>query len=140
MIRDRWLGLASVITANALEAATLTGLPVQTVADARRAARTLIAMGARAVIVKGGHLDGPPVDVVDDGRTVVELGGERLAARHAHGTGCTFAAALAARLALGRDLLGAAADAKRYVARGITNAPGLGHGSGPLFHGPATDE
>jgi hydroxymethylpyrimidine/phosphomethylpyrimidine kinase len=90
--------------------------------------------GARAVIVKGGHLDGPAVDVLFDGTRHVELRADRIQTRHTHGTGCTFAAAIAARLALGDPLVAAAEAAKRYVTRAIAGAPGLGHGHGPLGH------
>jgi hydroxymethylpyrimidine/phosphomethylpyrimidine kinase len=86
--------------------------------------------------VTGGHLDGPPIDVCFDGRTYTELGADRVDGRHTHGTGCTFSAALAARLAIGDDLTGAARAAKIYVTRAIAQAPGLGHGRGPLEHFP----
>jgi hydroxymethylpyrimidine/phosphomethylpyrimidine kinase len=91
-------------------------------------------MGARAVVVKGGHLTGAAVDLLDDGHTVVEFRADRLDTPHTHGTGCTFAAALAARLALGDMLPDATGAAKRYVTGAIRHAPGLGHGHGPLAH------
>ena len=102
----------------------------------RAAARALIGAGARAVVVKGGHLDGPAVDVFDDGETVVELSTERVVTHHTHGTGCTFSSAIAARLALGSDLRTAVEQAKRYVTRAIAEAPQLGHGHGPVQHFP----
>jgi hydroxymethylpyrimidine/phosphomethylpyrimidine kinase len=101
VLRGALIPAAEIVTANVPEAEVLTGLRIHTVADSRRAARALIALGARAVVVKGGHLDGAPIDVVDDGREVIELDGERLPGRHTHGTGCTFASAIAARLARG---------------------------------------
>jgi len=134
-LRDRLMPLALVITPNALEAEALTGLPIATVEDLRRAARTLVGLGARAAIVKGGHLEGPAVDVLWDGSEMVELTAERISTRHTHGTGCTFSAAIAANLALGADLVTAARRAKDYVTRAIASAPGLGHGHGPLGAG-----
>ena len=105
----------------------------------RDAARALIAAGAHAAVVKGGHLDGPAVDVFDDGTTVVELSAERISTRHTHGTGCTFSSAIAARLAPGASLRAAVEGAKSYVTRAITQAPGLGHGHGPVQHFPITE-
>jgi hydroxymethylpyrimidine/phosphomethylpyrimidine kinase len=135
VLRAPLMGLAEVVTANAPEASTLTGLPVTTLAEAHRAAERLVAMGARAAIVKGGHLPGDAaVDVLFDGRTATELREARIDTPDTHGTGCTFAAALAARLALGDSLHDAAAGAKRYVTDAVRLAPGLGRGHGPLAH------
>ena len=136
VIRGRCLPRAAVVTANVPEAEVLTGREVRTVSDLRRAARAILAAGARAVVVKGGHLDGPPIDVFDDGTQVIELAGTRIDTAHTHGTGCTMASAIAAQLALGRPLIEAVASAKHYVARAIAAAPGLGHGHGPLGWGP----
>jgi hydroxymethylpyrimidine/phosphomethylpyrimidine kinase len=133
-LRDALLPLATVVTANVLEATELTGVAISSVSDARRAAAALRGLGARAAIVKGGHLDGPPIDVLDDGTSVIELAGERIASSNTHGTGCTFASAIAARLALGDSLETAARSAKAYVTEAIRRAPGLGRGRGPLAH------
>jgi hydroxymethylpyrimidine/phosphomethylpyrimidine kinase len=133
-IRTALLPLAEVVTANVPEAEVLTGLTITTVDGLRMAAVRIVEAGARAVIVKGGHLDGPAVDVLFDGTRHVELRADRIQTRHTHGTGCTFAAAIAARLALGDPLVAAAEAAKRYVTRAIAGAPGLGHGHGPLGH------
>lgn len=135
-LADHLLPLASVATPNAAEAATLTGRPVTTRDEQRSAAKAIVAMGAKAVVVKGGHvdLDGPSVDVFFDGRSFVELRAERHPGRHTHGTGCTFSAAIAAQLALGATLDVAVHAAKDYVTRAILQAPGLGHGHGPLRH------
>jgi hydroxymethylpyrimidine/phosphomethylpyrimidine kinase len=134
IVKRQLLPLASVVTPNAREAAMLTGVSVHTPADARDAARRLAMLGAPAVIVKGGHLDDEPVDVVLHRGVFTELAGPRLDTAHVHGTGCAFAAALAARLAVGDALIDAAAAAKAYVARAIASAPGLGRGRGPLGH------
>jgi len=136
-LRARLLPLADVVTPNAPEAAALTGQPVTSLADLRRAAATLVERGARAALVKGGHLSGPAVDVLWDGRTFTELSAGRIESRHTHGTGCTLSSAIAARLALGDDLAAAVRAAKSYVTRAIAEAPGLGHGHGPLQHFPS---
>jgi hydroxymethylpyrimidine/phosphomethylpyrimidine kinase len=133
-IRARVFPVAEVVTANGPEAALLTGRPVRTVDEARRAAAEIVGLGARAAIVKGGHLAGPAVDVLHDGRTLTEFPADRIDTRHTHGTGCTFASAIAARLALGDALTDATAYAKRYVTEAIQHAPGLGRGHGPLGH------
>jgi hydroxymethylpyrimidine/phosphomethylpyrimidine kinase len=136
-LMDKLLPLAEVVTPNASEAAELTGQPVTTLAEQRRAAELLISRGARAVVVKGGHLDGPfAIDVFYDGRIFKELRAERVQGRHTHGTGCTFSSAIAARLAQGADLVTAVHNAKEYVSDAIAQAPGIGHGSGPLQHFP----
>jgi hydroxymethylpyrimidine/phosphomethylpyrimidine kinase len=126
----------SVVTPNVPEAEALTGLSIRSVDDLRRAARRLVELGARAAFVKGGHLEGPAVDVIWDGRALTELSAPRLSTRHTHGTGCTLSSAIAARLALGDDLTAAARAAKDYVTRAIAQAPQLGHGHGPLQHFP----
>ena len=134
LIRDL-LPLAAVVTPNAPEAEALTGRPVRTGDDAREAARHLHALGPRAVIVKGGHLDTPDViDVLFDGREFHEARGPRHATRHTHGTGCTFAAAIAAHLALGHSLPDAFRRSREYLDGAIRNAPGIGHGAGPVDH------
>jgi len=133
-LRAQLLRRASVVTPNLAEASRLAGREVRTLADAREAARRLADLGAPAVIIKGGHLDGPPIDLLYAEGTFSELPGERRLTTASHGTGCTFSAALAARLALGDDLVHATQQAKAYVARALERAPGLGHGRGPLGH------
>jgi len=133
-IRETLFPLAEVVTANGPEATALTDLPVTTVPEARRAAERLVALGARAAIVKGGHLQGPAIDVLHDGHAVTEFRADRIDTPHTHGTGCTFASAIAARLALGDGLVDATRHAKDYVTEAIRHAPGIGHGHGPLGH------
>src|SRR5688572_20429257 len=111
-IRRELIPIAAVVTPNVPEAEALTGLSIRSTEEQREAAQRLVAAGARAAIVKGGHLDGPAVDVLYDGRTFTELRADRVATRHTHGTGCTFSSAIAARLARGDDLLDAARGAK----------------------------
>jgi hydroxymethylpyrimidine/phosphomethylpyrimidine kinase len=134
-LREKLLPIATVVTPNTLEAERITNMRVRSVAEARRAAEQLVALGAGAAIVTGGHLEGPPIDVVFDGQQISEITGERIDSRHTHGTGCAFSSALAARLVHGDDLATAALGAKSYVAQAIARAPGLGHGRGPLGHG-----
>ena len=119
-LRTQLLPRARVVTPNRPEAELLAGRAIASARDAAEAARRIHALGAGAVIVTGGHLPGGAVtDVLFDGGEVVEIPGTRIATAHAHGTGCTFAAAVAAALALGRTLPEAARSAKRYVEEGL---------------------
>jgi hydroxymethylpyrimidine/phosphomethylpyrimidine kinase len=131
---------ATVVMPNLREAAVLTGRELSTVDDMVAAAASLAQTGARWVIVKGGHLDGPgAADVVYHDGTVDILTADRVETTNNHGTGCTFSAALAARLALGFPLPEAISGAKTYVHRGLTESAGwrLGAGHGPLGWAPA---
>lgn len=135
-VRDRLVPVAALLTPNAPEAEALTGLTVASVDDQRRAGEALLAAGARAVLVKGGHVPGDRVvDVLmtPDGETLLE--GERLETRHTHGTGCTLASACATGVAQGLPLAAAVARAWDYVHEAMLRAPGLGGGHGPLDHG-----
>jgi hydroxymethylpyrimidine/phosphomethylpyrimidine kinase len=132
-MRAELIPRAYVVTPNAAEAATLAGMPVRTLDQAREAAKRIAALGPGAVIVKGGHLESADaIDVFYDGRHTVELRAERIDTRHTHGTGCTFSSAIAANLALGLPLADAVARAKKYLTEAIRRAPGLGKGHGPL--------
>jgi hydroxymethylpyrimidine/phosphomethylpyrimidine kinase len=127
---------AALLTPNAAEAETLSGVPVETTDDLRRAGEVLLSLGAGAVLMKGGHIPGDRVvDVLMTpyGETVFE--GERIDTRHTHGTGCTLASACAVGLAQRLSLEVAAARAWDYVHRAMLQAPGLGRGNGPLDHG-----
>jgi hydroxymethylpyrimidine/phosphomethylpyrimidine kinase len=135
-LASRLLPRATLLTPNAPEAAALTGLPVETTDDLRRAGIALLGRGAAAVLMKGGHIPGDRVVdllITLDGETAFE--GARIETRHTHGTGCTLASAVAAGLARGLPLVTAVADAHAYVAEAIRRAPGLGAGHGPLDHG-----
>ena len=126
---------ADVVTPNLPEAEVLSGKAIGDVAAMRAAGERLLALGCRAVLVKGGHLSGETVTdmlVTADGTRVWES--PRIETRHTHGTGCTLASAIAAGLAQGLDVEGAADRARAYVHRAIAGAPGLGHGHGPLDH------
>lgn len=128
------LPLALVVTPNIPEAEALTGRSIGNVREQRDAALRLVALGARSVVVKGGHLTGPATDVWSDGTTTREFSADRIASRHTHGTGCTFSSAVAAGLAKGLSPEEAIVAAKAYVTGAIQQAPGLGHGHGPLHH------
>ncbi len=132
-IATELLKRSSVITPNVPEAEALTGLTIKDIADMEAAARKIVEMGARAVIVKGGHME-RAVDVLFDGAEVVQLAGDRPKEETLHGTGCTFAAAIAAQLASGRSLVEAATLAKAYVMKAIEKAYATGKGRIPLDH------
>lgn len=135
-LREQLLPLALVLTPNLPEAEVLTGHRVQTAREMREAARALANLGARAVVVKGGHADGKPVDLLFDGRDFTEYEAERIPGRNTHGTGCTFSAAIAAELAKGLSIPEAVGAAKVYVTEAIRQAPDIGAGHGPLNHFP----
>lgn len=124
---------SSVITPNVPEAEILIGNKIKDLADMEAAARKIVEMGAAAVIVKGGHME-RAVDVLFDGIEIVQLGGDRVKEESLHGTGCTFAAAIAAQLASGRALREAAMLAKAYVTKAIEKSYATGKGSAPLDH------
>jgi hydroxymethylpyrimidine/phosphomethylpyrimidine kinase len=132
-LRSRILPLATLVTPNLPEAAGLAGVDVETRGDMRRAADAILALGAGAVLVKGGHLAG---DRASD--LLVHAGGEewlemeRIDTRNTHGTGCTLSSAAAARLALGDSVPEAARAAKAFVTEAIRHALALGHGIGPV--------
>ena len=132
--RERLLPRAAVLTPNLPEAEALLGRPVRDLAAMREAARALQAMGPGAVVVKGGHLEGEPVDVFFDGARLVELPAPRIATPNTHGTGCTYSAAIAARLALGEPVLEAVRGAKAYLTEAIRRSYAVGHGHGPVDH------
>jgi len=124
---------ASVITPNVPEAEILAGLTIKDVGDMEAGARKIVELGARAVIVKGGHMD-KAVDVLFDGTAVTQLVGDKGKEEQLHGTGCTFASAVAAHLAEGRTLVEAATLAKAYVTKAIEKAYPTGKGRLPLDH------
>ena len=127
--------MAEVLTPNIPEAEALTGTRITSVDDMLTAARRIREMGPRVVIVKGGHAAShESVDVVCLPHAEFELRGPRIATVHTHGTGCTFASAIAAHLALGRPLEEAIREARTYLEGAIRHAPGLGAGQGPLNH------
>ena len=127
---------AALLTPNAPEAQALTGLTVETTDDLRRAGDRLIALGAQAVLMKGGHIPGDRVvDLLMTPFAETRYESGRIDTRHTHGTGCTLASACAAGLAQGLSLDTAVGRARDYVLEAIRRAPGFGAGYGPLDHG-----
>jgi hydroxymethylpyrimidine/phosphomethylpyrimidine kinase len=134
-MRTRLVPLAAVVTPNLPEARRLVGFDVRTHDDAERAGRSLLAAGAGAALIKGGHGDSDVVVdvlVLPDG--VIDITSTRIATRHTHGTGCTLSAAIAARLGRGEALVEAVRGAVGWVHAAIAAAPGFGAGHGPLHH------
>jgi hydroxymethylpyrimidine/phosphomethylpyrimidine kinase len=125
---------AFLLTPNVPEAAALTGIDIRGLEDMRRAACTLAGMGARAVLIKGGHLAGDAVDLLWTARGCREFHAARIDTRHTHGTGCTYSAAITAELARGAVLETAVERAKTFINEAIRTNPGLGHGCGPVNH------
>jgi hydroxymethylpyrimidine/phosphomethylpyrimidine kinase len=133
-IRELLLPRAFLVTPNVPEAEILSGLEIHSLHDMRRAAGRLREMGARAVLIKGGHLAGDATDVLFDGARWHDFPAPRVATPHTHGTGCTYSAAITAGLAGGLPLAAAVAGAKRFIHEAILTNPGLGKGCGPVNH------
>jgi hydroxymethylpyrimidine/phosphomethylpyrimidine kinase len=133
-VRERLLPHAALITPNIPEAEALTGLEIGDMETVRRAACQILEMGAGAVLIKGGHLEGAATDVLFDGVRWREFTAPRIDTPHTHGTGCTYSAAIAAGLASGLELGEAVARAKHFIQEAIRTNPGLGHGCGPVNH------
>jgi len=131
---------ATLITPNLPEAEALSGQKIASGADMQAAGEALLALGPKAVLMKGGHLPGPRVhDVLVTKGDARVFESERIETRHTHGTGCTLASAIAAGLAQGLPLVDAVARARAYVQAAIRNAPGYGKGHGPLDHAVTVD-
>lgn len=133
-IRKELVPRAFLVTPNLAEASALTGFEVRDLEGMRRAGRELSNMGAKAALVKGGHLEGDAVDVLYTAGTSHEFRARRIETRHTHGTGCTLSAAITAELARGAPLEDAIARAKAFITEAIRTNPGFGHGSGPVNH------
>lgn len=132
-LRRQLLSRVAVVTPNIAEAAVLAEMPVDNLESMKAAARKLVELGARAVVVTGGHLD-KAIDVYFDGTTMEAFAGDRIKPDNTHGTGCTFSSAVAANLALGRHLRDAVVLAKAYVVEAIRQAFPVGPGRLPLNH------
>lgn len=134
-LRSVLLRLAHVVTPNVQEAEVLAGMEVRSLGDAREAARRILRFGPAAVLIKGGHLPGDTItDLLVDGSREIEITGPRVRGPHTHGTGCTLAAAIAARLALGDSLEDAARRGHAYVAEAMRHGIDVGTGHQPLGH------
>jgi hydroxymethylpyrimidine/phosphomethylpyrimidine kinase len=135
LIAQRLVPLATLVTPNLDEAEVLTAETVRTPDEMERAGRALVRLGAKAVLVKGGHLAGDEiVDVLVTDGIARRFSRPRLETTSTHGTGCTLSAAVAAGLALDRPLERAVRDALDFVGRAMAAAPALGRGHGPLNH------
>lgn len=134
-LRTSLIPLAFVLTPNVHEAERLSGLQIKTLADARQAAKAIYKLGCRHVLIKGGHLISEKgTDLLYDGRFFNIFKGEFIDTPHTHGTGCTYASAIAAQLAKGKALPDAVQTAKTYVTEAIRYGLAIGHGKGPTNH------
>lgn len=127
--------LALLVTPNVYEAQQLSGIEIKSLADARRAAKVIHGFGCKQVLIKGGHLLAErATDLLYDGRFFNVFKGEFIETSHTHGTGCTFASAIAAHLARGKSVSDAVHTAKTYLTEAIRHGLAIGHGHGPTDH------
>src|SRR6476660_2208716 len=134
-VKTQLFPLALLVTPNIHEAQQLSGIEINTLADARRAAKIIHGFGCKHVLIKGGHLlTERATDLLYDGRFFNVFKGEFIETLHTHGTGCTYASAIAAHLAHGKSVVDAIQSAKAYVTEAIRHSLAIGHGSGPTNH------
>lgn len=134
-LKSQLLPLALVVTPNLHEAQLIADMPIESTDDMREAARRILGYGCRNVLIKGGHADfNKATDLLYDGDRFRNFEGEFIETRNLHGTGCTFSAAITARLALGEPLVEAVANAKIYISRAIRSSLDMGKGHGPTNH------
>ncbi len=134
-LKNELFPLALVVTPNVHEAQQLSGIDIKSLADARRAAKVIHQFGCKHVLIKGGHLLAErATDLLYDGRFFNVFKGEYIDTPHTHGTGCTFASAIAAQLARGKSVPDAVQTAKAYLTETIRHALAIGHGRGPTNH------
>jgi hydroxymethylpyrimidine/phosphomethylpyrimidine kinase len=133
-LRSRLIPLAAVVTPNIPEAEELTGMGLYAIADIEEAARKIIKMGAKTVVIKGGHRKGPAADLFYDGRMFRTFNAPRIRTKNTHGTGCTYSAAIAAYLATGESIERAVGLAKRYITTAIRTGFTVGAGHSPVHH------
>jgi hydroxymethylpyrimidine/phosphomethylpyrimidine kinase len=139
-IAERLLPRASLVTPNLHEAAELARMPVRDIAGMKEAAIRIAALGAKAVLVKGGHLEGEAVDVLYWKGEFLYYRAPRIETRHTHGTGCTYSACITAELAKGREIPDAVGIAKKFITLAIQTNPNLGKGCGPVNHHAIIEE
>lgn len=136
--RDRLIDvlfpMALVVTPNLFEAEVITGDKIENLAQMEKAAEKIYALGAKNVVVKGGHLTGDAIDVLYDGKSFDYIKGRRIDTKNTHGTGCTFSSAIAAHLAKGYGVHESVKLSKEYINGAIENSIELGHGVGPTNH------
>ena len=133
-LRTRLFPLATVVTPNLPEAQALTGVEGTGSRAIKEMARRIVGMGARSVVVKGGHRKGAATDVFYDGTTFCEFPARRVRTKNTHGTGCTYSAALACGLARNKELETAVAEAKEFITQAIRQAFAIGAGHSPVHH------
>lgn len=134
-MKTKLFPLALLVTPNIHEAQQLSGIEIKTLADARRAAKVIHGFGSKHVLIKGGHLLAErATDLLYDGRFFAIFRGEFIDTPHTHGTGCTFASAIAAHLARGKPIYDAIETAKTYLTEAIRHSLAIGHGTGPTNH------
>ena len=133
-LRSRLITLAMIVTPNLPEAGQLTGIQGAGTKEIKEAAKRIVGMGAKSVVVKGGHRRGPATDLFYDGKKFREFRAPRVHTSHTHGTGCTFSAAIAANLAKGETLERAVVEAKKYITRAIRKGFTIGAGHSPVHH------
>lgn len=131
---EKLFPLALIVTPNLFEAEEITGCKIETIAQMQTAAKEIMALGAKSVVVKGGHLEGDAVDVFYDGTSFAYYKSERFSTKNTHGTGCTFSSAIAALTARGVALPDALHGAKEYISTAIEHGIPLGAGPGPTNH------
>lgn len=136
LLKKEILPKALIVTPNIPEAEVLSSVSISNVSDMKTAAENIHSLGAKTVLVKGGHLpkDHPAVDLFFDGETFEELVSERIETKNTHGTGCTFSAAICAFLAKGMSLLASLENSKAFITEAIKNSLEIGKGRGPLNH------
>jgi len=128
------LPLADIITPNIPEAEKISKMIIKSKDDMKEAAKKIFSMGCRAIVVKGGHMEGDSTDILFDGSNFYEFQAQRIDTKHTHGTGCTFSSAIASNLALGFSVQKAVENAKAYINTAIIHAPKIGKGNGPTHH------
>jgi len=133
-LRNKLIPLAAVVTPNIPEAEELTGMQLLTSAEIKEAAKRIVKMGARTVVIKGGHLKGPAIDLFYDGKKFTALNAARIRTKNTHGTGCTFSAAIAAYLARGETVEIAVVGAKKFITAAIKASFSIGSGHSPVHH------
>lgn len=133
-LKSTLIPLASLVTPNIPEAEVLANMPIHNEPDMYEACRVIKKLGAQAVLIKGGHLQGNPNDLYYDGQTFQLFRGERIETKNVHGTGCTLSAAIAALLAKGKEMPTAIDEAKDYITNAIANSLDIGQGYGPTHH------
>jgi hydroxymethylpyrimidine/phosphomethylpyrimidine kinase len=127
----RLIPLSMVVTPNLMEASVLTGLKVRSIEEMKKAAHRIYQLGSKHVVVKGGHLKGKAIDLLYDGEKYEEIEGPRIETKNTHGTGCTFASAIATFLARGDTVSEAVRKAKIFITMAIQSGLALGKGTGP---------